>query len=160
MHRKVSHVVVFLWIFNSNSNTSSILHKNPIYQSTEKCACYVWYILLLIIFFLLSGIPPATGTGTLQIHLLDINDNAPNVFPPEVEMCEKPDPNSLNITANDPDLTPNAGPFVFELASRPSDVRRNWTLSRLNGECKINCLKFPGIWHTAIYEAALAALLK
>ncbi|XP_023195215.1 cadherin-2-like [Xiphophorus maculatus] len=81
-----------------------------------------------------NGIPPATGTGTLQIHLLDINDNAPNVFPPEVEMCEKPDPNSLNITANDPDLTPNAGPFVFELASRPSDVRRNWTLSRLNGE--------------------------
>ncbi|KAM4739810.1 cadherin-2-like [Anableps anableps] len=81
-----------------------------------------------------NGISPATGTGTLQMYLVDINDNAPNVFPPEVEMCEKPDPNSLNITANDPDLNPNAGPFVFELASRPSDVRRNWTLSRLNGE--------------------------
>ncbi|KAK5615077.1 Chromodomain-helicase DNA-binding protein, partial [Crenichthys baileyi] len=81
-----------------------------------------------------NGIPPASGTGTLQIYLLDINDNAPNVFPSEVEMCEKPDPRSLNITANDPDLNPNAGPFVFELANRPSDVRRNWTLSRLNGE--------------------------
>uniref|UniRef100_A0A671W214 Cadherin 2, type 1, N-cadherin (neuronal) n=1 Tax=Sparus aurata TaxID=8175 RepID=A0A671W214_SPAAU len=81
-----------------------------------------------------NGIPPASGTGTLQVYLLDINDNAPHVFPPEVEMCEKPDPDGINITASDPDLTPNAGPFAFELASRPSDVRRNWTLSRINGE--------------------------
>ncbi|XP_068174816.1 cadherin-2-like [Antennarius striatus] len=81
-----------------------------------------------------NGVPPASGTGTLQMYLLDINDNAPHVSPPEVEMCEKPDPNAINITASDPDLTPNAGPFAFELASRPSDVRRNWTLSRLNGE--------------------------
>ncbi|KAF1386037.1 hypothetical protein PFLUV_G00114010 [Perca fluviatilis] len=81
-----------------------------------------------------NGIPPASGTGTLQMYLLDINDNAPHVFPPEVEMCERPDPNGINITASDPDLTPNAGPFAFELASRPSDVRRNWTLTRLNGE--------------------------
>ncbi|XP_074523773.1 cadherin-2-like [Halichoeres trimaculatus] len=81
-----------------------------------------------------NGIPPASGTGTLQIYLLDINDNAPHVFPPEVEMCERPDPNAVNITASDPDLTPNAGPFAFELANRPSDVRRNWTLNRVNGE--------------------------
>uniref|UniRef100_A0A8D0DBJ8 Cadherin 2, type 1, N-cadherin (neuronal) n=1 Tax=Sander lucioperca TaxID=283035 RepID=A0A8D0DBJ8_SANLU len=81
-----------------------------------------------------NGIPPASGTGTLQMYLLDINDNAPHVFPPEVEMCERPDPNAINITASDPDLTPNAGPFSFELAGRPSDVRRNWTLNRLNGE--------------------------
>ncbi|XP_047230302.1 cadherin-2-like [Girardinichthys multiradiatus] len=81
-----------------------------------------------------NGIPPASGTGTLQIYLQDINDNAPNVFPSEVEMCEKPDHRSLNITAKDPDLNPNAGPFVFELGNHPSDVRRNWTLSRLNGE--------------------------
>ncbi|XP_070764586.1 cadherin-2-like [Enoplosus armatus] len=81
-----------------------------------------------------NGIPPASGTGTLQMYLLDINDNAPHVFPPEVEMCEKPDPNAINITASDPDLAPNAGPFAFELANRPSDVRRNWTLNRINGE--------------------------
>lgn len=83
---------------------------------------------------LFSGIPPASGTGTLQIYLLDINDNAPTVFPPEVEMCERPDPNAINITASDPDLTPNAGPFAFELSNRPADVRRNWTLNRINGQ--------------------------
>ncbi|XP_075901214.1 cadherin-2-like [Nelusetta ayraudi] len=81
-----------------------------------------------------NGIPPASGSGTLQMYLLDINDNAPHVFPPEVEMCEKPHPNAINITASDPDLAPNGGPFAFELSSRPSDVRRNWTLSRLNGD--------------------------
>uniref|UniRef100_A0A3P9DH71 Cadherin 2, type 1, N-cadherin (neuronal) n=1 Tax=Maylandia zebra TaxID=106582 RepID=A0A3P9DH71_9CICH len=81
-----------------------------------------------------NGTPPASGTGTLQIYLTDINDNAPHVFPPEVEMCERPEPNALNLTASDPDLSPNAGPFAFELANRPLDVRRNWTLHRLNGE--------------------------
>ncbi|KAM3620246.1 uncharacterized protein V6R79_020404 [Siganus canaliculatus] len=98
-----------------------------------------------------NGIPPASGTGTLQIYLLDINDNAPHVFPPEVEMCEKPDPHGINITASDPDLTPNAGPFVFELASRPSDVRRNWTLSRLNGEYALLRLQI-GTLASGIYD--------
>uniref|UniRef100_A0A8C9YV55 Cadherin 2 n=1 Tax=Sander lucioperca TaxID=283035 RepID=A0A8C9YV55_SANLU len=36
-----------------------------------------------------NGVPPASGTGTLQIYLLDINDNAPKVFPQETEICEK-----------------------------------------------------------------------
>lgn len=81
-----------------------------------------------------AGIPPASGTGTLQILLRDINDNAPQVFPHEVEMCEKPETNSINITALDGDLNPNAGPFAFELPPRPSDIRRNWTLTRINGE--------------------------
>uniref|UniRef100_A0A8B9HHJ9 Cadherin 2 n=1 Tax=Astyanax mexicanus TaxID=7994 RepID=A0A8B9HHJ9_ASTMX len=81
-----------------------------------------------------AGVPPASGTGTLQILLRDINDNAPLVFPEEVEMCEKPEPNGINITALDEDLNPNAGPFAFELPYRPLDVRRNWTLTRLNGD--------------------------
>ncbi|KAG7228919.1 hypothetical protein INR49_008697 [Caranx melampygus] len=44
--------------------------------------------------------------------------------------------NLYNVTfmASDNDLNPNAGPFAFELASRPADVRRNWTLNRINGE--------------------------
>ncbi|KAF3691359.1 Cadherin-2 Neural cadherin [Channa argus] len=101
-----------------------------------------------------NGVPPASGTGTLQIYLLDINDNAPHVFPPEVEMCEKPDPNAINITASDPDLNPNAGPFAFELTNRPSDVRRNWTLSRLNGEYAQLRLRI-GSLASGIYEVPI-----
>lgn len=68
------------------------------------------------------------------MYLVDINDNAPHVFPPEVEMCERPAPNGINVSASDPDLNPNAGPFAFELLGRPLDVQRNWTLSRVSGQ--------------------------
>uniref|UniRef100_A0A8C5MBN3 Cadherin 2 n=1 Tax=Leptobrachium leishanense TaxID=445787 RepID=A0A8C5MBN3_9ANUR len=81
-----------------------------------------------------SGIPPMTGTGTLQIYLLDVNDNAPHVFPREVEICERPDPNAINITANDADISPNAGPFIFELPYSPMDIKKNWTITRVNGD--------------------------
>ncbi|XP_020502015.1 cadherin-2 [Labrus bergylta] len=101
-----------------------------------------------------NGIPPASGTGTLQMYLLDINDNAPHVFPPEVEMCERPDPNTINITASDPDLTPNAGPFAFELTNHPTDVRRNWTLSRINGEYALLRLRI-GSLASGIYEVPI-----
>ncbi|KAK1896816.1 Cadherin-2, partial [Dissostichus eleginoides] len=101
-----------------------------------------------------NGIPPASGTGTLQMYLIDINDNSPHVFPPEVEMCEKPHPNAINITASDPDLAPNGGPFAFEFASRPSDVRRNWTLHRINGEHAQLLLRI-GTLASGIYEVPI-----
>uniref|UniRef100_A0AAY5EJN2 Cadherin domain-containing protein n=1 Tax=Electrophorus electricus TaxID=8005 RepID=A0AAY5EJN2_ELEEL len=101
-----------------------------------------------------NGIPPASGTGTLQIYLLDINDNAPRVFPREAEVCERPEPNAINITAVDGDLSPNAGPFAFELAIRPSDVRRNWTLTRLSGEYVQLSLKI-GYLHSGVYEVPI-----
>ncbi|MBN3283899.1 CADH4 protein, partial [Polyodon spathula] len=75
--------------------------------------------------------PAASGTGTLQIYLIDVNDNAPELLPKEAQICEKPNTNSINITAADADIDPNVGPFVFELSSR---VRRNWTISRLSGD--------------------------
>ncbi|XP_018613344.1 cadherin-2-like [Scleropages formosus] len=101
-----------------------------------------------------SGIPPASGTGTLQILLMDINDNAPHVFPHEAEVCERPEPNAINITAVDRDIHPNAGPFAFELGSRPLDVRRNWTLTRLTGEYAQLSLKI-GYLESGIYEVPI-----
>lgn len=85
-------------------------------------------------FSLFLGIPPMSGTGTLQIYLLDINDNAPQVLPQEAETCETPDPNSINITALDYDIDPNAGPFAFDLPLSPVTIKRNWTITRLNGK--------------------------
>lgn len=81
-----------------------------------------------------TGIPPASGTGTLQIYLIDINDNAPELLPKEAQICEKPSLNAINITAADADIDPNIGPYVFELPFVPATVRKNWTISRLNGE--------------------------
>ncbi|XP_062916295.1 cadherin-2-like [Mobula hypostoma] len=101
-----------------------------------------------------SGIPPATGTGTLQILLLDDNDNAPQVFPEEVSICEKPDPNAINITAIDPDIDPNTGPFAFELPDAPADVRRNWTITRLDGDSAQLSLKI-GFLDDGIYEVPI-----
>ncbi|XP_062060414.1 cadherin-4 isoform X2 [Lepus europaeus] len=81
-----------------------------------------------------NGIPPASGTGTLQIYLIDINDNAPELLPKEAQICEKPNLNAINITAADADADPNVGPYVFELPFVPAAVRKNWTITRLNGD--------------------------
>ncbi|NXL60105.1 CADH4 protein, partial [Chordeiles acutipennis] len=94
--------------------------KNNVYEATFLAAD--------------NGIPPASGTGTLQIYLIDINDNAPELLPKEAQICEKPNLNVINITATDADIDPNVGPFVFELPSVPSAVRKNWTITRLNGD--------------------------
>ncbi|XP_015242385.1 PREDICTED: cadherin-2-like isoform X1 [Cyprinodon variegatus] len=97
---------------------------------------------------------PASGTGTLQIFLSDINDNAPRVSPPEAEICEKPQPNSINITAYDGDLSHNAGPFAFELAHRPSEVKRNWTITRISGDYAQVSLRI-GFLESGIYEVPI-----
>lgn len=88
------------------------------------------------------GSPQASGTGTLQIYLIDVNDNAPVLIPREAQICERARPNSrINITASDADVEPNIGPFVFELPSFPASIRRNWTISRLNGN-KMLCTSY------------------
>ncbi|XP_013929181.1 PREDICTED: cadherin-4-like [Thamnophis sirtalis] len=94
-----------------------------------------------------NGIPPASGTGTLQIYLIDINDNAPDLQPKEAQICERPNLNVINITAADADIDPNVGPFVFELPSVPSAIRKNWTITRLNGKPSGHHLALFVAWH-------------
>ncbi|XP_075440947.1 cadherin-2 isoform X2 [Ascaphus truei] len=101
-----------------------------------------------------SGIPPMSGTGTLQIYLLDINDNAPHVFPREVEICERPEPNAINITAIDSDINPNSGPFIFELPYIPLDIKKNWTITRLTGDHAHLSLKI-GFLDDGIYSVPI-----
>uniref|UniRef100_A0A8C9M2Q7 Cadherin-4 n=1 Tax=Panthera tigris altaica TaxID=74533 RepID=A0A8C9M2Q7_PANTA len=98
----------------------SLYIKNNVYEATFLAAD--------------NGIPPASGTGTLQIYLIDINDNAPELLPKEAQICEKPSLNAINITAADADVDPNIGPYVFELPFAPAAVRKNWTITRLNGD--------------------------
>ncbi|KAM5263723.1 cadherin-1 isoform 2-T2 [Ctenodactylus gundi] len=71
-----------------------------------------------------NGSPVATGTGTLLLFLLDVNDNGPIPEPRNVQFCQRdPQPQVINII--DPDLPPNTSPFTAELTHGASV---NWTI--------------------------------
>ncbi|XP_065496830.1 B-cadherin-like [Caloenas nicobarica] len=62
-----------------------------------------------------DGSPPATGTGTLLLTLLDVNDHGPEAEPRDITVCNhSPQPQVLTIT--DRDLPPNTSPFRAELS--------------------------------------------
>ncbi|KAG8562808.1 hypothetical protein GDO81_015821, partial [Engystomops pustulosus] len=79
-----------------------------------------------------NGTPPATGTGTLQITLGDVNDNAPYIYPTSAKMCEdSKDLNVITLGAWDKDLHPNSDPFKFELGKQ-STSDKSWKITQLN----------------------------
>ncbi|KAF4101163.1 hypothetical protein G5714_017595 [Onychostoma macrolepis] len=67
---------------------------------------------------------PATGTGTLVIKLLDINDNAPVLEEHRVLMCLI-EPKPVRLTITDPDGPENGPPFTIELNT---EYQSNWTI--------------------------------
>ncbi|XP_069491650.1 cadherin-1 isoform X2 [Ambystoma mexicanum] len=70
-----------------------------------------------------DGTPVQTGTGTLLLRLLDVNDNGPEPIPREFSICiQDPLPQSLKIV--DPDLEPNTFPYTVELSP---ECQLNWT---------------------------------
>ncbi|XP_006896990.1 PREDICTED: cadherin-like protein 26-like [Elephantulus edwardii] len=77
-----------------------------------------------------DGSPPQTGTGTLMLFLSDVNDNAPMLRHPHLEVCESAVGEPLLIEAEDPDLEPYAGPFTFELDGACGLVGDMWTLGK------------------------------
>ncbi|XP_040187214.1 cadherin-4 isoform X1 [Rana temporaria] len=101
-----------------------------------------------------NGVPPASGTGTLQIQLIDINDNAPELVPKEAQICERLNSNGINITATDVDRKPSGDPFVFELPTVPSTIRRNWTITRINGNYARLSLQI-GYLESGVYEVPI-----
>uniref|UniRef100_A0A3Q1FQN5 Cadherin-13 n=1 Tax=Acanthochromis polyacanthus TaxID=80966 RepID=A0A3Q1FQN5_9TELE len=79
-----------------------------------------------------NGIPPATGTGTLIIHLEDYNDNAPYVVPSVARVCEDAHDRNVAIVGGwDKDLPPNAAPFKIELGKQPG-LDKTWNVTRVN----------------------------
>ncbi|KAM9815116.1 cadherin-13 isoform 1-T1 [Syngnathus typhle] len=79
-----------------------------------------------------NGSPPATGTGTLVIHLEDYNDNAPFVVPSVARVCE--DAHDMNVAivgGRDKDLPPNGAPFKIELGKQPG-LDKTWKVTRVN----------------------------
>lgn len=66
-----------------------------------------------------TGLPPQTGTSTVKIMLIDINDNGPIFDPPNViGYVDENQPSGTSImtlSASDPDLPPNGAPFTYKL---------------------------------------------
>ncbi|XP_038609613.1 cadherin-1-like [Tachyglossus aculeatus] len=71
-----------------------------------------------------NGNPAATGTGTLLLTLLDVNDNGPIPDPRKMDFCQRDyQPHTIRIV--DKDLPPNTYPFQAELTH---GAGVNWTL--------------------------------
>ncbi|XP_072926332.1 B-cadherin-like [Hemitrygon akajei] len=71
-----------------------------------------------------NGSPSATGTGTILLHLEDINDNPPNATSLINHVCNE-DPVPVNVTIVDEDIPPNTFPFVITL---DHGAERNWKI--------------------------------
>ncbi|KAG8562958.1 hypothetical protein GDO81_015880 [Engystomops pustulosus] len=80
-----------------------------------------------------NGSPPATGTGTLQLTLIDVNDNTPFLEDQETVFCLK-DPNPLFINIIDRDEKPFTGPYTAEINR---EARENWTTTVVNDQFEI-----------------------
>nr|XP_025041941.1 cadherin-like protein 26 [Pelodiscus sinensis] len=81
-----------------------------------------------------NGVPPQTGTGTIQLYLSDINDHVPTLVTPSLEVCDKEKWNPLIIKAEDDDSHPYAGPFTFKLADDSKSIKQNWRLGKSFGD--------------------------
>ncbi|XP_035597168.1 cadherin-13 [Oncorhynchus keta] len=83
------------------------------------------------VFAIDDGQPPMTGTGTLNIHLKDQNDNLPELEMATMDMCLSDEHTEVNITAYDLDEEPYSGPFYFQLQG--DDVKGKWRIDPDNG---------------------------
>uniref|UniRef100_A0A674A8Z2 Cadherin 26, tandem duplicate 2 n=1 Tax=Salmo trutta TaxID=8032 RepID=A0A674A8Z2_SALTR len=83
------------------------------------------------VFAIDDGQPPMTGTGTLNIHLKDQNDNLPELEMATMDMCLSDEHTEVNITAYDLDGEPYSGPFYFQLQG--DDVKGKWRIDPDNG---------------------------
>ncbi|KAM6300385.1 B-cadherin-like [Aegotheles albertisi] len=100
-----------------------------------------------------DGSPPATGTGTLLLTLLDVNDHGPEAEPRDITVCNRsPQPQVLTIT--DRDLPPNTGPFRAELGQGSGD---SWA-AEVSGEDDTVTLRLVAPLEPGVYSIHLRLL--
>ncbi|XP_044519092.1 cadherin-3 [Gracilinanus agilis] len=87
-----------------------------------------------------DGNPPATGTGTLLLTLVDVNDHGPIPEPLQITICnQKTVPQVLNIT--DKDLPPHTSPFRAQL-THDSDIYWNAEMNERGDAVALSLKKF------------------
>eukprot|EP00062_Callorhinchus_milii_P021760 gi/632978814/ref/XP_007906125.1/ PREDICTED: cadherin-15 isoform X3 [Callorhinchus milii] len=78
------------------------------------------------------GFPPHTVIGTLNIHITEVNDFPPLLFPGAGTLCRGTGAGAgMLIWATDQDQEPHAEPFHFQLLP-DSEPLHNWTITALN----------------------------
>ncbi|KAL4655280.1 cadherin-like protein 26 [Arapaima gigas] len=80
-----------------------------------------------------NGKPPATSTGTVYVHLDDINDNLPFLANNSVVLCGNKE-KSVEVKARDKDKQPFAAPFFFSLRGEDTQLKNRWKLDPETGE--------------------------
>ncbi|CAJ1051380.1 cadherin-like protein 26 [Xyrichtys novacula] len=99
-------------------------------------------VYMIILHAVDDGNPPLTGTTSLNIHVIDLNDNVPQLKVNTLDLCVSDGPTITNITAFDPDDNPFGGPFTFEL---DGDVDGKWTFNPSYGYTA-GLVKGPGVY--------------
>ncbi|XP_061123980.1 cadherin-like protein 26 isoform X3 [Syngnathus typhle] len=77
-----------------------------------------------------DGEPPATGTSSILVRLVDINDNKPKLRNNSVTMCG----NKAMLAPKDLDLDPYSGPFTISLKSNDARQLQRWKVEPSSGE--------------------------
>ncbi|XP_067904622.1 cadherin-like protein 26 [Heterodontus francisci] len=82
------------------------------------------------VFAIDDGEIPTTGTGTMSLFLVDINDNLPYLVNTHQDMCDDGEVQFITVTAQDDDLDPFSGPFTFELLDNEQHIKDEWKLRK------------------------------
>uniref|UniRef100_A0A8C6UQP7 Cadherin domain-containing protein n=1 Tax=Neogobius melanostomus TaxID=47308 RepID=A0A8C6UQP7_9GOBI len=93
---------------------------------------------------------PATGTGTLEIKLKDVNDNAPTIQERDIRVCNK-EPGSHLLTVTDRDGPGFSAPFSVILEG---SSKKHWT-ARMNETYTGIILQLVTELHPGFYDVQL-----
>ncbi|XP_062411297.1 desmoglein-2.1-like [Sardina pilchardus] len=123
--------------FSIDEQTAEItLVKTPDRESPHVVnGTYIAKILCLT-----NDMPTQTATGTIEVHVDDVNDNCPHLESYVQFLCS--DTTVVNVTAEDPDGDPNGPPLTFTLLE---SVGVHWRLER-TGDDSVSLWAEDGIW--------------
>ncbi|XP_018412842.1 PREDICTED: blastomere cadherin-like [Nanorana parkeri] len=98
------------WV-SVNEDTGIVTGNGNLDRESDYVKNNTYTIIMMVID---DGIPFATGTGTLILQVLDVNDNGPAPSPRAFTMCSR-NPEPFELTVSDADLPPNTYPYDVEL---------------------------------------------